>query len=210
MEIEVILMPTEKDIIHAAAIAKTSYHNENYESFKDMKYEDAVTFLVGLIDKGHRSALEPLEYIFNITGVSRVLTHELVRKRIGFSYMQKSLRRRRKFDPKSMILKKEVEKDRDIYEEVAAFCIEKYNFLIDKRKNSPDEARRIIPPGLPTEITFTCNARSLRHFLKQRLDKAANWEIRKLAAKIASILIAEGQGFLIRDVLQYFNEREKK
>ena len=208
MEIEVICIPDKMDIVKTAAIAKTAYHSENYIAFENTSYEDASKFLEALIKRKHTSAIEPLQFIFNINGISRVLTHQLVRNRIGFSYMQKSNRRRRKCDAKSIILRND--DNRSVYEDIAEYCIKKYNYLIDVCGEDPDEARRIIPPGLPTEITFTCNARSLRHFLRFRLDKRANWEIRKMAAKIVAILIAEDLAFLIRDILEDFNKKVKK
>jgi thymidylate synthase (FAD) len=207
LDIEVINIPTEKDVINTAAIAKTSYHAGSYDTFKKLSFSDASKFLERLILIGHESAIEPLIFTFNVQGVSRVLTHQLVRHRIA-SYMQKSLRRKRVFTKKDFVYVPH-SKNNDLYSDYFEKNIEQYNKLIAAGEH-PDDARRILSMGISTEITFTMNARSLRNFLKLRLDKSANWEIRVLAAKIASILISEGLAFLIRDILIYFNKKDKK
>ena len=179
MEIREIQIPNKGDVVKVAAIAKTSYHSESYSYFENMKYKDATKFLKALIKQGHYSVLEPLQFIFNLEGVSRILTHQLVRNRIGFSYMQKSLRRKRSFNKKdSFIYPESVNKK--IYEDTVENLFKIYDHLIEIGEH-PDDARRVIPIGVSTEITFTCNARSLRTFLEARLSKQANWEIRNLA-----------------------------
>lgn len=200
MKINVVKLPSKEEIINAARIGKTSYHDENFEDI-DLNYADSIEFLEKLIDLGHEGILEYLNFTFNMPDVSRIMTHQAVRKRIGVSYLQKSNRRERDFDAKNIILKEESEKHRDIYEKVAHYCIEKYKKLIE-RGEDPDEARRIIPPGLPTEISWHCNGRSLRDFLKQRLPEEASWEIRHFAIKIVSILIANNLGFLVKDIIE--------
>lgn len=202
MRVKIIKMPSKHRIIQVAAIAKTSYHSENYEHFeKTLTYEESVKFIKGLIKSGHYSVLEPLQIEFNLTGVSRVLTHEQVRNRIGFSYMQKSLRRRRIIKIEDLIYP-EASKNADIYEEAMKDSIEKYELLIE-RGEAPDDARRVLPIGVATEITVTCNVRSLRHFLSARLSKSVGWEIRKLADAMAW----RGLGFLIEDIMFKFDEK---
>lgn len=206
MKVKIIKMPSERRIIQVAAIAKTSYHSENYEYFeKSLTYEESVKFIKGLIKNGHHSVLEPLQIEFNLNGVSRVLTDEHVRNRIGFSYMQKSLRRRRTIKIEDLIYP-ETSKNADIYEEAMKDSIEKYELLIE-RKEDPDDARRVLPIGIATELTVTCNVRSLRHFLSARLSKKAGWEIRKLALKLADVMVWRGLGFLIEDIMFKFDKR---
>lgn len=51
-----------------------------------------------------------------------------------------------------------------------------------------EDARFLLPNACCTEIVMTCNFREWRHFLKLRLDKHAQWEIRELANRILKIL----------------------
>lgn len=206
MKVKIIQMPSEERIIQVAAIAKTSYHSENYEYFeKNLTYEEAVKFMKALIKSGHYSVLEPLQIEFNLNGVSRVLSHQHIRNRIGFSYMQKSLRRRRTIKIEDLIYPKN-SKNADIYKEAMKDSIEKYELLI-VRGETPDDARRVLPIGVATELTVTCNVRSLRHFLSERLSKKANWEIRKLALRLADAMAWRGLGFLIEDIMVKFDEK---
>ena len=205
MKVKIIQMPSERRIIQVAAIAKTSYHSENYEYFeKILTYEEAVKFIKALIKSGHHSVLEPLQIEFNLNGVSRVLTHQHVRNRIGFSYMQKSLRRRRIIAIEDLIYP-ETSKNADIYEAAMKDSIKWYELLLE-RDELPDDARRVLPIGVATEITVTCNVRSLRHFLSARLSKSVGWEIRRLALKLADAMAWRGLGFLIEDIMWKFDK----
>lgn len=203
MKVEIVQIPDEEIVIKVAAIAKTSYHSENYQSFVNMDFDEASTFLKNLIAKGHEGVIEPLVFTFNIQEVSRILSHQLVRHRIA-SYLQKSLRRERKITENDLILP-ETEMA-SVYKKAMTSAIKIYEYLIANGED-PDDARRIIPMGVSTEITMTMNARSLRNFLKQRLDKAASWEIRKLALTIAVELVANKLGFLIEDILLDYNKQ---
>jgi thymidylate synthase (FAD) len=205
MKIKIIQMPSERRVIEVAAIAKTSYHCEDYEYFeKSLTYEEAVKFIKTLIKNGHHSALEPLQIEFNLTGISRVLSHQQVRNRIGFSYMQKSLRRRRIIVIEDLIYP-ETSKNADIYEAAMKDSIGWYELLLE-RDEPPDDARRVLPIGVATELTVTCNVRSLRKFLSERLSKKAGWEIRRLAMVLADAMAEEELGFLIEDIVWKFDK----
>jgi thymidylate synthase (FAD) len=208
VDIEVIKMPTQQDIINTAAIAKTSYHSGNYnDALKKLDFVQSCKFLESLIKVGHESSIEPLIFTFNIIGISRVATRQLRTHRIA-SHMEKSFRRKRKFNKTTFAYPPD-SNNKELYEDFFLQSVENYYKLIAAGETS-DDARRVLAEGATTEYTLTINARSLRNFIRLRLDKTANWEIRRLAAKIASILIAEQMAFLIRDILQYFNEKDKK
>ncbi len=205
MIVEILTMPSKDDIIKTAAIAKTAYHSGSYEEFKTMSYEDAEKFLIKLIKLGHESSIEPLIFTFNVNGVSVVLTHQLVRHRMA-SFMQKSFRRKRKLKVEDFVYPKDSPNAEKIKETVKKL-IGIYEYLC-KNGESPDDARRILPMGMSTEITFTINARSLRNFLHLRLDKKASWEIRELAGTILLFLTDAGLGFLFRDIVEILNKKD--
>lgn len=54
--------------------------------------------------------------------------------------------------------------------------------LVDGVK--PEDARYLLPEATKTNLEMTCNLRELFHIFDMRLDKAAQWEIRELAAKM--------------------------
>jgi thymidylate synthase (FAD) len=208
MEIEVINMPNALDVIKTAAIAKTSYHSESYiELIDSLDFEEASKFLKGLIKKGHETTIEPLIFTFNLTGVSRVLTHQLRTYRIG-SFMQKSLRRKRDLTIDNFVYPKKT-KHMAKYEYILGELIKAYNWLVEHGED-PDDARRILPIGITTEITWTVNARALRNFLRQRLKDDANWEIKRFARDVVLLLIDADLGFLLSDIAEEFNKRDQR
>jgi thymidylate synthase (FAD) len=54
--------------------------------------EDLETYLGNILSSRHGSVLEHSYFVFVLENVSRVLTHELVRHRVGTSFSQESLR----------------------------------------------------------------------------------------------------------------------
>jgi len=54
-----------------------------------------------------------------------------------------------------------------------------------------EDARFVLPEGAKSRLVVSMNFRSWRHFLWLRLDKAAQWEIRKVAHEILKVLYTE-------------------
>lgn len=131
------------------------------------------------ITSGHLSTIEHINFTFEASGVSRALTHQLVRHRIA-SYSQQSQRYVSMEDvdfiyPYSM---KGIE--REVYEEAFQKSIESYKTLQEIGVKNED-ARAVLPNACPTKIIFTMNLRSLGHFMNERLCSRAQHEIRKMA-----------------------------
>ena len=65
-----------------------------YMSFKTKRTKQSprsnADYIRNLIEQGHESVLEHVSWTFLLTGVSRALTHQLVRHRVGFSFSQLS------------------------------------------------------------------------------------------------------------------------
>ena len=130
---------------------------------------------------GHLSTLEHVSFTFAAEGVSRVLTHQLVRHRIA-SYEQQSQRYVRAGGacvvPPAIAANEQlraqyeslVQTARDFYEALTTAGIAK------------EDARYILPHGMETKILITMNGRSLLHFFRLRCCQRAQWEIRALAA----------------------------
>ncbi len=143
-------------------------------------------FIESLIKVQHLGILEHVNFTFHISEISRALTHQLVRHRIGFSFLQMSNRHAKPnitdyVTPPSL---NKIEK----YDEALVQMYSIYDYLI-REKNIPiEDARYILPPAFFTHISFSCNARSLRNFLELRLVKGAQWEIRDMACKLFDIV----------------------
>ena len=62
-----------------------------------------------------------------------------------------------------------------------------------------EDARFLLPQGLCTNLCVNMNFRALRHFLKLRLDKHAQWEIRQVAIEMCDIC-RERWPWLVEDI----------
>lgn len=144
--------------------------------------------LMAALRSGHESVLEHAVYTFEVKGVSRALTHQLVRHRIA-SYSQQS-QRYVNMDGFDYVIPHSIENHphfhKDVWEEHMESISEMYRELLDG--GIPEEdARYILPNACTTNIIVTMNARELRHFFTLRCCNRAQWEIRELAEKMLKI-----------------------
>jgi len=183
-------------IIYAACkqCYSTKFAGEIFEEKKDdMKKQEE--FIKKVVKSGHESPLEHVKFTFAIEGVSRALTHQLVRHRIA-SYSQQSQRyvKETNFD---YIIPPSIEEDetlRDEFVKVMGKIQTSYNKMIEKFKEkgivgekANQDVRFILPQAAETKIVVTMNCRELLHFFEQRCCTRAQWEIRNLANKMLEI-----------------------
>jgi thymidylate synthase (FAD) len=152
-------------------------------------------FVRQVISSGHQSPLEHVKFTFAIEGVSRALTHQLVRHRIA-SYSQQSQRYVKESDF-DYIVPPSIEKDegmKRIFIDTMEGIQKSYNNLLGLYKNigkkgeaANQDARFVLPQASETKIVVTMNARELLHFFKERCCSRAQWEIRALADRMLDI-----------------------
>lgn len=130
---------------------------------------------------GHHSVLEFAEFTFKISGVSRALTHQLVRHRCA-SYAQRSQRycKEEDFDYVIPLSIKQNEEALATYKELMKEISNTYSKLLTYDV-APEDARMILPNACATEICVKMNLRELIHFCNERMCACAQWEIRMLA-----------------------------
>ena len=126
--------------------------------------EQAANLVRKLVSMGHLSTLEHVTFTFAIEGVSRVLTHQLVRHRIA-SYSQQSQRYVKEHDfetiiPASIASKPEAKAK---FDKLMTEIQEMYDEFIALDIPAED-ARYILPNATETKIVCTFNARSLLNF----------------------------------------------
>lgn len=167
-------------------------------------------YLERIVESHHGSVLEHAVWNFLFTGVSRSLTHELIRHRSGWSYSQLSQRYVDESDARYVVpplirdnpsLKplwlKSIESAHASYVELAT-ALEKVVMQqhpelapTDRRKKVRETARSVLPNACETKIFVTANARALRHFVELRGSAHADAEIRELAVTMAKLLKEE-------------------
>lgn len=160
--------------------------------------EDNERFIKMLADMGHHSPLEHVSFTFAVEGVSRALTHQLVRHRIA-SYSQQSQRYVNLDKTFDYIMPPSIEKNEvttTVFENAMKDIKRYYDYLVDSleesyisngmnkreaNKKAIEDARYVLPNACETKIVFTMNVRTLLHFFEKRCCSRAQWEIRNLA-----------------------------
>src|SRR5690348_10569653 len=171
-----------------------------YQSWKKPNPATATNagYLKHILEVGHLSVLEHGSVSFYITGISRSLTHELIRHR-HFSYSQLSQRyvpeRNAAMVEPEVIAKDPVLHEKflaaaqasvDAYTELLAGLEERFADVANptlRRKQARQAARAVLPNATETRIVVTGNYRAWRHFIAMRASEHADVEIRELAVE---------------------------
>jgi thymidylate synthase (FAD) len=138
--------------------------------------------IAGVIESGHGSTIEHIVFTFGISGVSRTLSHQLVRHRAGLAFDQQS-QRYVKFKGASTMMPTSIadaEPDlRTRFEEQIDGSLDLYGDLLAAGIPGED-ARFVFPNATRTNLVMTANLRALIHMSGLRLCTMAQWEIRRL------------------------------
>lgn len=187
MKVTLITHTPEPEKVIASA-AKLCYSPSDIESLMNgLTTEKIEAFIKKLMDLGHQSPLEHCGFTFGIEGVSRALSHQLVRHRIA-SYSQKSQRyvNEGQFE---YITPPTIKKDQYsimVYQDLIYHCERAYNHLIANGIPAED-ARFVLPNACETKLIMTMNIRTLLHFFEERCCNRAQWEIRQMANMMLDI-----------------------
>jgi thymidylate synthase (FAD) len=186
MKVELLSHTPNPDMVCAAAAFTSWKKKTTVELFEDLSEKEALDFLKMVMGFGHRSVTEHASFTFSISGVSRALTHQLVRHRVA-SYTQQS-QRYVKFKPDEIqyVMPPTIEDDpeaKEVYTEVMAQLASAYDKLI-KKDIPPEDARFVLPNAATTNIVVTMNARELTHFIRLRSCERTQWELREVATEM--------------------------
>lgn len=196
--------PEPEKVVSAAA--KLCYSRVGTDDIMDnLNQENTEKFLAMLMDLGHESPIEHVSFTFAAEGISRTLTHQLVRHRIA-SYSQQSQRyvKLEQFQyivPHSIekipeareLFIKSMEESQNTYNKLVEILMDGHmKRLLDEGKSEKaakkvaekmaiEDARYVFPNACETKIMFTMNARSLLNFFSHRCCNRAQWEIKEMA-----------------------------
>ena len=165
-----------------AAAARLCYSPKTGAEIIELFDEKSSAQFIGrLTDMGHFSPFEHVSFSFAIDGVSRALSHQLVRHRIA-SYSQKSQRyvQEKGF---AYITPAAIAKDASAnadYQQLMADIQDAYDKLLAAGIPAED-ARYVLPNATATNLIVTMNARSLHNFFRLRCCNRAQQEIRQMA-----------------------------
>lgn len=212
MKVELLNYTHDGEMTIAQA-GKLCYSPVGVDEIKEGLDEESIgKYVEMLANLGHYSPLEHVSFTFAIEGVSRTLTHQLVRHRLA-SYSQQS-QRYVKLDSFEYIIPPSIEEneeakqifieameaDRLAYNKIVDAIFEKnYEAMLVKgysekkarsqaEKASIEDARYVFPNACETKIVVTMNARTLLHFFNVRTCNRAQWEIREMATQMLKLV----------------------
>lgn len=166
-------------------------------------------YLANILKVRHGSVLEHAVWTLLFEGISRALTHELIRHR-HFSYSQLSQRyvdesdvafvlppEIREGTPAFDIWKSSCERSLDDYRNLLRLVEEQVRDEASatlRRKRARQTARAVLPNSAETKIVVTGNCRAWRHFIELRGSPSADTEIRRLAISVLRLMQNESAG----------------
>lgn len=189
MEVKVLShTPDPINVIYKAC--RTCYSAVGPIGLKEQPYDKMITLIERVTKSGHHSVLEHVSVTFAIEGVSRALTHQLVRHRLA-SFSQQSQRyvnyaKNGQDTAVDYIVPKTIKKDEEalaLYNEMLDRVSDTYKQLVDLGIPAED-ARYLLPNATETKIVMTMNFRELLSVSSVRLCSKAQWEIVKMFGAI--------------------------
>jgi thymidylate synthase (FAD) len=173
-----------------ATAARLCYAPVGASELMEAMDDERVAKVLGTIMKSrHFSALEHASYPFAVDGVSRALTHQLVRHRIA-SFNQQSQRYVTYSADPEVVVPQTVEADPEalsVFRAATEGAYATYAQLI-KLGIPAEDARYVLPNACVSKIVITMNIRELLHFFELRCCRRAQWEIQELANRMLSLV----------------------
>lgn len=184
-----LLGHTPQPELAVAAAARLCYSPDQVdELLEGLTLAQARKFIAKLRQMGHLSPFEHASFTFGIAGVSRSLSHQLVRHRIA-SYSQQSQRYVQFKQKLPVVVPPSIAADEA--------ALAKFQEAIDTIETAyqellqlvpAEDARYVLPNACKTNLVMTMNARSLLNFFTLRCCSRAQWEIRELAWRILDLV----------------------
>ena len=181
MEVTLLAYTPEPEKTVAAAARLCYSPLSGAELLENFSAGQVREFLARLSSQGHYSPFEHASFTFAIDGVSRALSHQLVRHRIA-SFSQKSQRYVAE-DGFAYVTPPAIAQNEEHNRAFARLMQEitrQYNAFLSSGIAAED-ARYILPNATATNLVLTMNARSLLNFFRLRCCRRAQAEIRQLA-----------------------------
>lgn len=185
MKVKLIRFTADPELLCGAAALTSTKSGSPSEIFEKMDLEKARQIIKRVTGYGHASVIEHASFTFSLEGVSRAMTHQLVRHRIA-SYTQQSQRYVTYDTFEKYVTPPSIEENSEakrIFNSALKKISETYHKLLEMGIPKED-ARFILPNAAKTNIIVTMNARELRHFFNLRCCRRSQWEIRQVAIEM--------------------------
>ncbi|MBF6567546.1 MAG: FAD-dependent thymidylate synthase [Candidatus Binataceae bacterium] len=159
---------------------------ETWEKIKAGKIsrETIREFIGERLKTGHSSPLEQVVFWFAIANVSRSLSHQFVRHRVGISFEQQSQRYVKFKQDRLAFVMPESWKRAGLDEDFAGLLDRTSELYARALKAGipAEDARFVLPNAAPTNFHVMVNFAEMLHICDVRLCVRAQWEIRRMVA----------------------------
>ncbi|MEG2172510.1 MAG: FAD-dependent thymidylate synthase [Desulfovibrionaceae bacterium] len=159
----------------------------------EIPLEKQAAFVTEIMQSGHASPIEHVSFTFALAGISRALSHQLVRHRIA-SYSQQSQRYvdGSHFDyimPPAIARNAAARARFEACMEDIGTAYRALRAVLEQSgvQSSKEDARFVLPQATETRIVVTMNCRSLLNFFEHRMCARAQWEIRGVATQMLTL-----------------------
>lgn len=174
--------PEPKKVIAAGVL---NMRGDMRHSIADITDEEADTIFEEMKKTALNGVFEWITLVFQVEGVTRAFTHQLVRHRVGFSFSQESMRFTQVAPVKALA-------GPSIESNPAALKIwndtlDQIDFAYQEMQElgaETQDARGILPTNVLTKIGFSTNYRSLVQLCGDRLCYQAQSEWRRVVTKM--------------------------
>lgn len=153
---------------------------------RETEREANVKRAVQVAQKGHLACLRFSHAVFNIKGISRACSHQLVRSK-HLDFLQRSQRYCNEEEASVVVPPSLTDEEAGIFWDTINACRDAYATLRDMGVKKED-ARFVLPEATETELNVVGNLQSWMDFIKLRADKHAQWEVRSVAIEVNNIL----------------------
>src|SRR5579875_1481525 len=151
---------------------------------RKISHEKIREFIGERLKTGHSSPLEQVVFWFAIANVSRSLSHQFVRHRVGISFEQQSQRYVKFKQDRLAFVMPESWRRAGLEDDFAALLDRTSELYARALKAGipAEDARFVLPNAAPTNFHVMVNFAELLHICDVRLCVRAQWEIRRMVA----------------------------
>ena len=202
------------DVLYTAC--RTCYSKQTpLEIFnKDIKTDEKISLIKKVMDSGHHSVAEHVNFTFAISGITRACLAQISRHR----FCSLSVQSQRYVEIKENVYDLKILRAIGTYQDKLAM-VTKYFEVLTGAENElqyflnvlvrylemteigikPEEARSVLPNATKTNMILTCNLRELIHICNLRLCTHAQEEIRRMVGKMKSeVLLSETNCWMLK------------
>ncbi|MBN2705227.1 MAG: FAD-dependent thymidylate synthase [Deltaproteobacteria bacterium] len=191
MQVDLVSYTADPERVVATA-ARLCYSALNCRELAERERVDADRGMIArILAMGHYAVLEHASFTLAIDGVSRALSHQLVRHRLA-SFAQQSQRYVDFVKGFAYVTPPAIAAQPELAAAFAGEMARLADFygVLRGAGITAEDARFILPNAAVTRLYMTMNARELRHFITLRSCRRAQWEIRELALAVLARVIS--------------------